>query len=200
MAAWMRRALHPTLCATVKYQPVLVHAGPFANIAVGQSSILADRLGLALWDYHVTESGFGADIGFSVITVTIRALKMHGGGRGSWPGGPLPAGCREEGLALVEQGIANLLHHVTIVRRAGFRPWCASTASQGIRQPRWPSSGTTRRRPGLGSPWANTRAARGGDRVEPGGGAEDAGVRGRPSVRRLRDDDGQDPPLAFPRS
>ncbi|HQM38232.1 MAG TPA: formate--tetrahydrofolate ligase, partial [Candidatus Bipolaricaulis anaerobius] len=97
MAAWMRNALHPTLCATVEYQPVLVHAGPFANIAVGQSSILADRVGLALWDYHVTESGFGADIGFekfwnvkcrlsglapqvSVITATIRALKMHGGG------------------------------------------------------------------------------------------------------------------------
>ena len=136
MAAWMRRALHPTLCATVEYQPVLVHAGPFANIAVGQSSILADRLGLALWDYHVTESGFGADIGFekfwnvkcrlsglvphaSVITVTIRALKMHGGGPRVVAGRPLPAEYREEDLALVERGIANLLHHVAIVRRAG---------------------------------------------------------------------------------
>jgi methylenetetrahydrofolate dehydrogenase (NADP+)/methenyltetrahydrofolate cyclohydrolase/formyltetrahydrofolate synthetase len=75
----------------------MVHAGPFANIAVGQSSIIADRVGLKLFDYHVTESGFGADIGFekfwnvksrfsglkphvSVLTTTIRALKMHGGG------------------------------------------------------------------------------------------------------------------------
>lgn len=139
MAAWMRRALHPTLCATVEYQPVLVHAGPFANIAVGQSSILADRVGLALWDYHVTESGFGADIGFekfwnvkcrlsglvphaSVITATVRALKMHGGGPRVVPGKPLPREYREENLALLEAGIPNLLHHIGIVRKSGVTP------------------------------------------------------------------------------
>ena len=139
MAAWMRNALHPTLCATVEYQPVLVHAGPFANIAVGQSSILADRVGLALWDYHVTESGFGADIGFekfwnvkcrlsglaphvSVITATIRALKMHGGGPRVVPGKPLPKAYQEEDLALVERGVANLLHHIAIVRQSGVNP------------------------------------------------------------------------------
>lgn len=136
MAAWMRGALHPTLCSTIEYQPVLVHAGPFANIALGQSSILADELGLRLWDYHVTESGFGADIGFEklwnvkcrlsglvpdavVLTVTVRALKAHGGGPRVVPGHPLPKEYAKENLALVEEGIPNLLHHLGIVRRAG---------------------------------------------------------------------------------
>src|SRR5512140_3521852 len=64
MAAWMRNTINPTLCCTADYQPCMVHAGPFANIAVGQSSIIADRLGLKMFDYHVTESGFAADIGF----------------------------------------------------------------------------------------------------------------------------------------
>ena len=97
MTAWMRNTINPTLCCTAEYQPVMVHAGPFANIAIGQSSIIADRLGLKMFDYHVTESGFAADIGFekfwnvkcrysglkpnvSVLVATIRALKMHGGG------------------------------------------------------------------------------------------------------------------------
>jgi len=97
MTAWMRNAINHTLCSTVEYQPCMVHAGPFANIAVGQSSIIADRIGLKMFDYHVTESGFAADIGFekfwnvkcrysglkphvSVLTATIRAMKMHGGG------------------------------------------------------------------------------------------------------------------------
>jgi len=62
MTAWMRNTINPTLMSTVEYQPCMVHAGPFANIAVGQSSIIADRVGLKLFDYHVTESGFGADI------------------------------------------------------------------------------------------------------------------------------------------
>jgi formyltetrahydrofolate synthetase len=64
MTAWMLEALNPNLLQTVEGQPVFVHAGPFANIAIGQSSIIADRVGLKLADYHITESGFGADIGF----------------------------------------------------------------------------------------------------------------------------------------
>lgn len=107
MTAWMRNTINPTLCCTAEYQPCMVHAGPFANIAVGQSSIIGDRVGLKLFDYHVTESGFGADIGFekfwnvkcrysslkphvSVLTATIRALKMHGGGPRVTPGIPWP--------------------------------------------------------------------------------------------------------------
>ena len=64
MTAWMRNTINPTMCYSVEHQPVLVHAGPFANIAIGQSSVIADRLALKLFDYHVTESGFAADIGF----------------------------------------------------------------------------------------------------------------------------------------
>jgi formyltetrahydrofolate synthetase len=64
MTAWMVKAINPNLLQTIEGQPIFVHAGPFANIAVGQSSIIADRVALKLADYHVTESGFGADIGF----------------------------------------------------------------------------------------------------------------------------------------
>jgi len=139
MAALLRHALHPTLCCTVEYQPVLVHTGPFANIALGQSSILGDLLGLKLFEYHVTESGFGADIGFekfwnvkcrlsglrpqvAVIVCTVRALKMHGGGPRVVPGRPLPEVYERENLELVEKGLANLLHHIGIVKRSGVSP------------------------------------------------------------------------------
>ncbi|HHW44337.1 MAG TPA: formate--tetrahydrofolate ligase [Desulfotomaculum sp.] len=139
MCAWMRNTINPTLMSTVEYQPVLVHAGPFANIAIGQSSIIADRIGLKMFDYHVTESGFGADIGFekfwnvkcrlsglvpnvSVVTATIRALKMHGGGPKVVPGRPLPDEYTRENLELLEKGIPNLLHHIATVRKAGINP------------------------------------------------------------------------------
>ncbi len=139
MAAWMRNTINPTLCCTVEYQPLMVHAGPFANIAVGQSSIIADLIGLKMFDYHVTESGFGADIGFekfwnvkcrlsglkphvSVLTTTIRALKMHGGGPRVVPGLPLPEEYTKENLELLEKGLPNMLHHIGIIRRAGINP------------------------------------------------------------------------------
>jgi formyltetrahydrofolate synthetase len=139
MAAWMRNTINPTLCCTIEYQPVLVHAGPFANIAVGQSSIIGDRLGLKLFDYHVTESGFGADIGFekfwnvkcrlsglkphvSVLVATIRALKMHGGGPKVVPGRPIPDEYTKENFKLVEQGLPNLLHHLKIIQTSGIVP------------------------------------------------------------------------------
>jgi formate--tetrahydrofolate ligase len=139
MAAWMRNTINPTLCCTVEYQPCMVHAGPFANIAVGQSSIIGDRLGLKMFDYHVTESGFGADIGFekfwnvkcrlsglvpnvSVLVTTIRALKMHGGGPKVTPGAPLPQEYTKEDLKLLEKGLPNLLHHLNIIRTSGISP------------------------------------------------------------------------------
>ncbi len=139
MAAWMRNTINPTLCSTVEYQPCLVHAGPFANIAIGQSSIIGDRLGLKLFDYHVTESGFAADIGFekfwnvkcrlsgltpnvSVLVATIRALKMHGGGPKVAPGLPIPNEYIEENTELVQNGLANLLHHVEVVKKSGIKP------------------------------------------------------------------------------
>ena len=106
MTAWMVDALNPNLLQTIEGQPVFVHAGPFANIAIGQSSIIADMVGTKLSDYHITESGFGADVGFEkfwnlkcrmsgltpstvVIVATVRALKMHGGGPAVKPGAPL---------------------------------------------------------------------------------------------------------------
>jgi len=139
MTAWMRNTINPTLCATAEYQPCMVHAGPFANIAVGQSSIIGDRLGLKMFDYHVTESGFAADIGFekfwnvkcrysglkpnvSVLTTTIRALKMHGGGPRVVAGLPLAEEYTKENLKLLEQGLPNLLHHLGIIRRSGINP------------------------------------------------------------------------------
>ncbi len=139
MTAWMRNTINPTLMSTVEYQPCMVHAGPFANIAVGQSSIIGDRVGLKLFDYHVTESGFGADIGFekfwnvksrfsglkphvSVLTTTIRALKMHGGGPKVVAGLSLSEEYTKENLELVEKGMANLLHHIKTVRTSGINP------------------------------------------------------------------------------
>jgi len=139
MAAWMRNTINPTLCYTVEHQPCLIHAGPFANIAIGQSSIIGDRLALKLFDYHVTESGFGADIGFekfwnvkcrlsglkphvSVLVATVRALKMHGGGPTVVPGRPLPKEYTEQNLELLEKGTANLFHHVSNVKKAGINP------------------------------------------------------------------------------
>lgn len=139
MTAWMVRALNPNLLQTIEGQPVLVHAGPFANIAVGQSSIIADQVALKLSDYHVTESGFGADIGFekfwnikcrlsglkpncAVVVATVRALKMHGGGPVVVPGKPLDGAYKEEHLELVEKGCENLIAHIETVKKSGINP------------------------------------------------------------------------------
>jgi formate--tetrahydrofolate ligase len=139
MTAWMVDAIKPNLLQTIEGQPVFVHAGPFANIAIGQSSIIADRLGVKLGDYHVTESGFGADIGFEkfwnlkcrlsgltpncvVIVATIRALKMHGGGPAVKPGLPLAEEYVKENLELVEKGCENLVAHIQTVKKSGVRP------------------------------------------------------------------------------
>jgi formyltetrahydrofolate synthetase len=139
MTAWMRNTINPTMCYTIEGQPCFVHAGPFANIAIGQSSIIGDRLALKLFDYHVTESGFAADIGFekfwnvkcrlsglkpnvSVLVCTIRALKMHGGGPAVVAGRPLPAEYTEKNLGLLEKGCDNLFHHVNNVLKSGIKP------------------------------------------------------------------------------
>lgn len=139
MTAWMVDALNPSLMQTLEGQPVIVHAGPFANIAIGQSSIIADRVGLKLADYHVTESGFGADIGFekfwnlkcrysglkpdcAVVVATIRALKCHGGAPVPVPGKPMPEEYKTENVEWVAKGCANLIHHIKNVRKAGIAP------------------------------------------------------------------------------
>ncbi len=139
MTAWMRNTINPTLMCTAEYNPCLVHAGPFANIAVGQSSIIADRIGLKMFDYHITESGFAADIGFekfwnvkcrysglkphvSVLTTTIRALKMHGGGPKVVAGIPLPDAYNKEDLGLLEKGLPNMQHLIGVIRKSGINP------------------------------------------------------------------------------
>jgi formyltetrahydrofolate synthetase len=139
MTAWMADAINPNLLQTIEGQPVFVHAGPFANIAIGQSSVIADRIGSKLGDYLVTESGFGADIGFEkfwnlkcrmsglapdavVVVATIRALKMHGGGPAVKPGIPLADEYTSENLEMVEKGCENLIAHIETVKKSGVRP------------------------------------------------------------------------------
>jgi formyltetrahydrofolate synthetase len=139
MTAWMVDAINPNLLQTIEGQPIFVHAGPFANIAIGQSSIIADMIGTKLGDYHVTESGFGADIGFEkfwnlkcrmsglvpnavVIVTTVRALKMHGGGPAVKPGIPLSEEYTSENLKLVEKGCENLTAHIETVKKSGVKP------------------------------------------------------------------------------
>ena len=133
----MRDAIKPNLMQTLEGTPVFVHAGPFANIAHGNSSILADQIALKLADYVVTESGFGADIGMEkffdikcrysglvpnavVLVATVRALKMHGGGPMVVAGKPLDAAYTDENLPLLQAGLPNLLHHIKTAKMFGI--------------------------------------------------------------------------------
>ena len=137
LTALMKDAIKPNLMQTLEGTPVFVHAGPFANIAHGNSSIVADLIALKLADFVVTEAGFGADIGFekfvhikcrysglkpdaAVLVVTVRALKMHGGGPKVSPGKPLDPAYTQENLELLRAGLPNMIHHINIVRKVGI--------------------------------------------------------------------------------
>ena len=132
----MKDTLHPTLMQTLEGQAAFVHAGPFANIAHGNSSILADRVALHLGDYVVTESGFGADMGMEkfmdikcrtsglspdcvVLVATVRALKTHGGGPKVVLGRPMDKAYTEENLSLLQAGMPNLEAHIHNAKRYG---------------------------------------------------------------------------------
>jgi formyltetrahydrofolate synthetase len=132
----MKDALMPNLMQTLEGTPVFVHAGPFANIAHGNSSVIADMIGLKLADYVITESGFGADMGMEkffdikcrysgnipdvvVLVATIRALKMHGGGPKVVAGKPLALEYVKENLDLLEKGLENLMAHIDIANHYG---------------------------------------------------------------------------------
>lgn len=137
----LKDAIHPTLMQTLEGTPVFVHAGPFANIAHGNSSILADQIALRLVGpegFVLTEAGFGADIGMEkfihikcrasglkpdvvVLVATVRALKMHGGGPQVVPGNPIPAAYLEPNCTLVEAGFSNLKKHIENVRKFGLQ-------------------------------------------------------------------------------
>ena len=125
----MKDAIKPNLMQTLEGTPAIVHAGPFANIAHGQSSIIADKIALKMADYVITESGFGADIGMEkffdikcrysgliphvvVMVATVRALKMHGGGPKVVAGKPLAAEYTDENLELLQKGLPNLVQHI----------------------------------------------------------------------------------------
>ena len=125
----MKDAIKPNLMQTLEGTPAIVHAGPFANIAHGQSSIIADKIALKLSDYVITESGFGADIGMEkfmdikcrysgltpnlvVLVATVRALKMHGGGPKVVAGKPLAPEYTDENLELLEKGLPNMVQHI----------------------------------------------------------------------------------------
>ncbi len=133
----MKEALMPNLMQTLEGQPAFVHAGPFANIAHGNSSIIADKIAVKLGAYVVTESGFGADIGMEkffdikcrtsglipnavVLVATVRALKMHGGGPTVRPGIPLDAAYTKENLPLLEKGLCNLGVHINNALKFGI--------------------------------------------------------------------------------
>ncbi len=134
----MKDTIKPNLMQTLEGTPVFVHAGPFANIAHGNSSIIADKIALKLADYVVTESGFGADIGMEkffdikcrtsgltpsvvVLVATVRALKMHSGrGPKVVAGRPLDAAYTDENLDLLRDGLGNLIHHIKIARKYGI--------------------------------------------------------------------------------
>ena len=137
MSVLMKDALMPNLMQTLVNSPAFVHAGPFANIAHGNSSVIADKIAVKLADYVVTESGFGADCGMEkffdikcrvsglipncvVIVATVRALKMHGGLGRVVPGKPLPKELTEENLEYLEKGAANLVANIKIARQFGI--------------------------------------------------------------------------------
>jgi formyltetrahydrofolate synthetase len=136
MTVLMKDAIMPNLMQTLEGTPVFCHAGPFANIAHGNSSIIADKIALKLADYVVTESGFGADIGMEkffdvkcrssglipqvvVLVATVRALKMHGGGPKVVAGKPLDHAYVQENLDLLRAGLGNLQHHIKNALRFG---------------------------------------------------------------------------------
>ncbi len=137
MTILMKDALKPNILQTLEEQLAFVHAGPFANIAHGNSSVLADQMAARAADYVVTESGFGADMGFEkfidikcrtsgmmpdavVLVATVRALKMHGGGPKVTPGKPLASAYTHEDLALLGKGLDNLRAHIGIIRSFGL--------------------------------------------------------------------------------
>lgn len=136
MAALLKDALLPNLVQTIEQTPCFVHTGPFANIAHGNNSILADKIALSLCDYVVTESGFGTDCGAEkffdikcrisglqpdavVMVCSIRALKIHNNKFSAIPGCPLEEGLFKENIAAIEEGFVNLAKHIENIKFFG---------------------------------------------------------------------------------
>ena len=154
MTVLMKDAIMPNLMQTLEEQPAFVHAGPFANIAHGNSSVIADLLGVKMAEFLITESGFGADIGMEkffdikcrasgmipnavVMVATIRALKMHGGGPRVVAGRDLNKAYVEENLELVRRGVCNLEAHIRTARKFGIPVVVAINAFSTDTQAEW---------------------------------------------------------------
>ncbi len=154
MTILLKDAIKPNILQTLEEQLAFVHAGPFANIAHGNSSVIADQIAVKIGDYVVTESGFGADMGFEkfvdikcrtsglfpdavVVVATVRALKMHGGGPKVSPGKGLAKEYKEENLELVKKGLPNLIAHLNIVRKFGVPAVVAINAFPTDTQAEW---------------------------------------------------------------
>ena len=158
MTALLRDAIKPTLMQTLENTPALVHCGPFANIAHGNSSVLADLIGRKCADYLITESGFGADMGMEkfmdikcrvsgmipdvvVLVATVRALKMHSGHYRVIAGKPLDPRLDSEDLAALHEGMSNLIAQIENVGRFGvpcvvcINRFPTDTARRGRRDP-----------------------------------------------------------------
>ncbi len=148
MTVIMRDAIKPNLLQTLENTPVLVHAGPFGNIAHGNSSVVADLIGIHAGEFLITEAGFGADMGAerffnikcrtsglqpdaAVVVTTVRAMKLHSGRHRVVAGRPLPPAMLAENPEEVQLGAANLLAHLAIVRRHGVTPVVAINAMEG---------------------------------------------------------------------
>jgi formate--tetrahydrofolate ligase len=148
MAVIMREAIKPNLLQTLEHTPVLVHAGPFGNIAHGNSSVIADLIGIHTGDFLITEAGFGADMGAerffnikcrasglvpdaAVLVATVRALKVHSGRHKVVAGRPLPPELLAENPDEVHLGAANLRKQVENIRLHGVTPVIAVNAFPG---------------------------------------------------------------------
>ena len=174
MTALMRDAVKPNLLQTLEHGPVLVHAGPFGNIATGNSSVVADQVGIRMGDFLVTEAGFGADMGAerffnvkcrvsglvpdaAVLVATVRSLKAHSGRHDIRPGRPLPPELLEENPDEVMVGGANLRKQIENVRAFGVSPVVAINAFPTDHpSPSTRRSARSRPRPARGPPSART--------------------------------------------
>lgn len=148
MAVILRDAVKPNLMQTLENTPAIIHAGPFGNIATGNSSVIADKLGIHLCDYLITEAGFGADMGAerffnikcrisgmtpdaAVLVATVRALKAHSGRYKVVAGKPLPPDMLKENADDVRAGAANLVKQIENVKAHGVSPVVAINAFPG---------------------------------------------------------------------
>jgi formyltetrahydrofolate synthetase len=198
MAALLRDAVHPNLLQTLEGQGAFVHAGPFANIAHGNSSVIADLLAVRFADYVVTESGFGSDMGMEkffdikcrvsglvpdavVLVATIRALKSHGGGPAVVPGKPLPPEYGAENLELLRAGLSNLRAHIGIVRRFGLPAVVAINAFPTDTQAEWDIVREEAIRAGAAGAAVSRHWAEGGAGAADLAGAVEKAIEGRPA-------------------